>query len=83
MNATDLADMVAPILAVLSKSDYGDIVTVVLDASDANMQGVAEGLRDAGARVRFAGASLSCCLWFETRIGPFTSAKVILLQSHT
>lgn len=53
MNATDLDDMVAPILAVLSKSDYGDVVAVVLDASDATMQGVAEDLRDAGARVRW------------------------------
>ena len=50
---TDLANMVAPILAVLSKSDYGDTVTVVLDASDENMQGVADDLRDAGARVRW------------------------------
>lgn len=49
---TDLGDMVAPILAVLSKSDYGDVVSVVLDVSDAEIQGVAEDLRDAGARVR-------------------------------
>lgn len=52
LNVTDLGDMVAPILAVLSKGDYGDVVSVVLDVSDVEIQGVAKDLRDAGARVR-------------------------------
>ena len=45
--------MVAPVLGVLSKSDYGDVVSVVLDASDATILASAEVLRDAGARVRW------------------------------
>ena len=52
-HAPDLDDMVAPLLAELSKNDYGDVVSVVLDASDATMLAVAEDLRDAGARVRY------------------------------
>lgn len=52
MIASDLTAMVAPVLAVLSKSDYGDVVSVVLDASDTTIMAVAVVLRDAGARVR-------------------------------
>lgn len=53
VNVPDLDDMVAPVLAELSKSDYGDVVSVVLDASDATMLATAKVLRDAGARVRW------------------------------
>lgn len=52
MNATVMSDLVEPVLDMLSKSDYGDVVSVVLDASDDTVAAVAEVLRDAGARVR-------------------------------
>lgn len=53
MNATDVTTMVAPMLDVLSKSDFGDVVSVVLDGSDPSMLASANTLRDAGARVRW------------------------------
>lgn len=48
MNATDLTTA----LTGLMKSDYGDVVSVVVDASDATTNTIAAALRDAGARVR-------------------------------
>lgn len=52
MDATGMSDMIEPVLNVLSKSDYGDVVSVVLDVSDSTVEDAAVVLRDAGARVR-------------------------------
>ncbi|CAM9398150.1 unnamed protein product, partial [Laminaria digitata] len=50
-SSADVTTMIAPLLAELSKSDFGDVVSVVLDASDATILESAVVLRDAGARV--------------------------------
>lgn len=61
MNATGMLDMIEPVLNVLSKSDYGDVVSVVLDVRDSTVEAAAVKLRDAGARVRQYVLALPFC----------------------
>lgn len=51
--ASDLKTLMDPILEKLLPTDYGDVVSVVVDARGDAMLSKAAELRDRGARVRF------------------------------